>query len=91
MELDGNKENEFLRQRENSEAVMRAVGFAMGLFSKVILESTGCIVDYKINGELITDIEKLHGLDISEKLKLAIKEERYEDAAMLKKLLNKKK
>lgn len=76
---------------EDIKQIQRIGGFFLGLLSKSLLESSGCVVDYKINGELITDIEKLHGLDISEKLKLAIKEERYEDAAMLKRLLNKKK
>jgi len=33
------------------------------------------------------DIEKLHSLDITARIKLAVQEERYEDAAKLKKLL----
>lgn len=88
MQPQENKPREFTEEEIKDFA--RMGGFFLGLLSKTLLESTGCIVDYKINGELITDIEKLHGLDISEKIKLAVKEERYEDAANLKKLLTKK-
>jgi len=65
------------------------IGFCLGLLSKVLLESASFEVDYKINGEYINDIEKLHCLDITSRVELAIKEERYEDAAKLKKLLEK--
>lgn len=67
---------------------IRIGGFLLGIMSKVLLERSGLIVDYKINGENITDIEKLHELDISERIKLAVKEERYEDAMNLKKILD---
>jgi hypothetical protein len=72
---------------EQKQQLLRMVGLAAGIFSKAILEATGCEVDYKINGENISDIEKLHGLDITERIKLAVSEERYEDAARLKRLL----
>lgn len=75
---------------EEKQAFARSLGLVLGIFSKVLLKIGGCHVDYKINGENIDDIEKLHGLDISARLELAIKEERYEDAAQLKKLLDKK-
>jgi hypothetical protein len=66
------------------------IGFFGAIFSKAFLEAGGCEVDFKINGEPLGDLEKLHALDISERIKLAVAEERYEDAAKLKKLLNSK-
>jgi hypothetical protein len=74
---------------EEKQQAARFIGLIAGIFSKVMLQAGGCEVDFKINGENISDIEKLHGLDITERIKLAVKEERYEDAAKLKKLLNK--
>lgn len=76
---------------EEKQAVFRLIGLAAGLISKAFLEAGGCVVDYKINGESIMDIEKLAAIDITERIKLAIAEERYEDAANLKKLLDKAK
>ena len=73
---------------EQIQQVSRVFGLFAGLVSKVLLERGGCVVDYKINGEDITEIEKLHELDISERIKLAVKEERYEDAMNLKKILD---
>lgn len=73
---------------EEKQRAMRIIGFVAGILSKICLEAGGCVVDYKINGENITDIEKLHKLDISERLKLAVKEERFEDAMNLKKILD---
>lgn len=74
---------------EQRQSTARMIGFFAGVFSKVMLEAGGCVVDFKINGEDISDIEKLHGLDITARIKLAVEEERYEDAAKLKKLLTK--
>lgn len=76
--------------KEQQMQTFRFIGLLAGLFSKVMLEEGGCVVDYKINGENITDIEKLHEMDISERIKLAVKEERYEDASKLHKLLKSK-
>lgn len=73
---------------EQYKSNIRIGGFLLGLMSKVMLERSGLIVDYRINGEDITEIEKLHELDISERIKLAVKEERYEDAMNLKKILD---
>lgn len=73
---------------EQIQHASRVFGLFAGLVSKVLLERGGCVVDYKINGENITDIEKLHELDLSERIKLAVKEERYEDAMNLKKILD---
>jgi hypothetical protein len=72
---------------EDGQAFLRTLGYLSGIFSKFLLESTGCVVDYKINGENINDIKKMNSIDIKERLKLAISEERYEDAAVLKKML----
>ncbi|MDD5358361.1 MAG: hypothetical protein PHX80_04390 [Candidatus Nanoarchaeia archaeon] len=69
---------------------MNFVGYICGLFSKFLLEANGYHCDYKINGERIEDIEKLSDITIAEKLQLAIKEERYEDAAYLKRALQMK-
>lgn len=74
---------------EEKKQEIRMLGFLAGLISQFMLEVGGCEVDYKINGENINDIEKLCRFDISERIKLAIKEERYEDAAKLKKHLDK--
>lgn len=73
---------------EQRQHMFRVFGLFAGIVSKALLEQGGCVVDYKINGENITDIEKLHELDITERLKLAVKEERFEDAMNLKKILD---
>ena len=78
-------------KKERTKQMLKIVGLMAGIFSKSILESQGIVVDYKLNGENISDIEKLHELDISERIKLAVAEERYEDAANLKKILEQKK
>lgn len=78
-------------KKERTKQMLKIVGLMAGIFSKSILESQGIIVDYKLNGENISDIEKLHELDISDRIKLAVAEERYEDAANLKKILEQKK
>lgn len=75
---------------EQREAMFRIFGLGFALLGKALLKEGGCVVDFKINGEDISDIEKLHKLDITEKIELAIREERYEDAGKLKKLLDKK-
>lgn len=76
------------QSEEQIQHVSRVFGLFAGLVSKALLERGGCVVDYKINGEDITDIEKLHELDLSERIKLAVKEDRYEDAMNLKKILD---
>jgi hypothetical protein len=73
--------------QQEIDQFFKFVGVISGMFSKFLLESTGCIVDYKINGEDITEIQKLDSPDIAERIQLAVKEERYEDAAKLKQLL----
>lgn len=78
-------------KKERAKQMLKIVGLMAGIFSKSILESQGIVVDYKLNGENISDIEKLHELDISDRIKLAVEEERYEDAANLKKILEQKK
>ena len=78
------------QQEEDRKQMQRTIGFIAGLFSKFMLEQGGCEVNFKINGENINDIEKLHKFDITERIKLAVKEERYEDACNLKKLLENK-
>jgi hypothetical protein len=75
---------------ERKKTYMRMLGLFTGLASKAMLQETGLIVDYKINGEDISEIEKLHELDISERLQLAVTEERYDDAANLKKIIEAK-
>jgi len=77
-------------QDEKKKSYVRMLGLFTGLASKELLKSTGLIVDYKINGEDISDLEKLHELSITERIQLAVKEERYLDAANLKKLLDEK-
>ena len=78
-------------KKERTKQMLKIVGLMAGIFSKSILESQGVVVDYKLNGENISDIEKLHELDISDRIKLAVEQERYEDAANLKKILEQKK
>lgn len=73
------------------EELMRSIGLVAALFSKFLLQNSGCEVDFRINGEDISDIEKLHELDITSRLELAVKEERYLDAAKWKKILEMKK
>jgi hypothetical protein len=66
-------------------------GLLAASFSKFMLEKNGFNCDYKINGEPIAQIIGLNEPDIAERLKLAVFEERFEDAAKLKKLLDQKK
>lgn len=66
-------------------------GISLGLLSKYILEDLGYNCNYLINGESIDNIEKLSVLNIQQKLELAIKEERYSDCVILKKLIDSKK
>jgi len=76
---------------DRKKMFLRMLGLCSGLASKALLKSTGLEVDYKINGEDVSNLEKLHELSITEKIQLAVKEERYLDAANLKKLLDEKK
>jgi hypothetical protein len=78
-----------MNSNEQQQQTSRMIGLFAAIVSKAFLEHGGCEVDFKINGERIQDIEKLHALDISERIKLAVLEERYEDAAKLQKLLKK--
>jgi hypothetical protein len=83
-----------LTPEEKKRALKEAtsiIGVAAGLFSKFLLESQGYIVDFKINGENIEDIEKFFVLTIQQKLELAIKEERFNDCIILKKILDENK
>jgi hypothetical protein len=75
---------------EQQTHMLKMFGFIAGHFSKVILAANGYDVNYKINGEDISDIKGLQVMDIQQRIGLAVKEERYEDAAKLKKLLNNK-
>lgn len=88
---DKNKKNLPKLTEADAKNMLRVLGLVSGLFSKALLEAGGCDVDYRINGESIICIEKLCELDITERIKLAVKEERYLDAANLKKLLDSKK
>jgi len=67
----------------------RIIGLFAGIMSKALLQYGGCEVDYKINGEDIDNLQKLQELEIRKRIELAVKEERYEDAAKLKRLLEK--
>jgi hypothetical protein len=80
-----------LSKKEDRDLFIKMIGIGLGFVSKMILESYGFRCDYKINGEMIQDIQKLRELDISERIQLSIREERYEDAAVLKKILDAKK
>lgn len=75
-------------EAERNKIAYRMIGLFAGLFSKAFLEKGGCEVDFKINGEPIEYIEKLCEFDISERLKLALEQERYEDAAKFKKMID---
>lgn len=89
---DPNKVSNIVLKNERSEEqiqhMSRVFGLFTGIISKALLERGGCVVDYKINGEDIMEIEKLNQFDISERIALAVKEERYEDAMNLKKILD---
>lgn len=73
--------------KPQKQEMARMVGLMSSLFGQAMLKYGGCETDFRINGEPIEYIEKLAGLDIQERIALAVKEERYEDAANLKKLL----
>lgn len=72
---------------EEKQEMCRWIGLFAGLFAKQFLEMGGCEVNFKINGEDICDIEKMCKMDITARIKLAVQEERYEDASNLKKFL----
>jgi len=76
---------------EDRQKFIRAIGLAFSLIGQALLKSQGIETNFKINGEDIEDIEKLMAMDISDRIALAVKEERYEDAFKLKQLLDKKK
>ena len=71
----------------NKQDFIRSMGLLAGHFSKGLLEGAGCQVNYIINGEDIAFIKDLDEIGIKERITLALKDERYEDAAALKKLL----
>ena len=75
---------------EEKKQFSRRIGMITGKLSKFMLEMGGMDVSYKINGEEIDDIKKMQEMDIKEKINLAIKEERYEDAQKLKNILENK-
>ena len=75
---------------EEKKQFSRSIGMITGKLSKFMLEMGGMDVSYKINGEEIDDIKKMQEMDIKEKINLAIKEERYEDAQKLKNILENK-
>jgi len=77
--------------KKEKDAFYGLFGLMLGLASRHLLTEVGMDVDYKINGEPIEDIQKLGYVDLDTRLKLAIEEERYEDAAKLKKLIDLKK
>ncbi len=73
-----------LERKAAAREAMRTFGLLSGVFSKVLLEMGGCEVDYKINGENIEDIKELQAFDIKERMELAVKEMRFEDAAFFR-------
>ncbi len=77
-----------MNQKEQEQQTARLIGFFAAIVSKFFLEHGGCEVDFKINGEPLESIKQLAALDIKERIKLAVNEERYEDAAKLKGLLD---
>ena len=79
-----------LTTKEKQELFYTNIGIVASFFGKIFLEASGHIVHLNINGEDMFDIENLHYLDLSERIKLAVKEERYDDAHKLKKLLDSK-
>lgn len=85
-----NMPNPMKMNDEEKKEFSRNIGMITGKLSKFMLEMGGMDVSYKINGEDINDIRKMEELDIRQKIELAIKEERYEDAQILKNILDKK-
>lgn len=69
---------------------LRIFGFMAGIASKQLLEAGGCEVNYRINGEDISNIRKLAAADLELRLELAIKDQRYEDAAVLRDIMQHK-
>lgn len=65
-------------------------GIALGVVSKILLDSSGYDLHNYINGESLFDLKNMSRQDITERLKLAVKEERYSDAAEFKKILESK-
>jgi hypothetical protein len=82
------------KQRKMTEEKKQNAKIIFGLissaFGKMLLESNGFTCDYRINGERIEDIHRLDAPSLKERIQLAVKDERYEDAARLKKLLDSK-
>ena len=88
--FDKNAEVQFTpldSQSEEFKAAMKSIGLNLGQLSKTILETNDVKVDYSINGQSVDEVTNLNELSISDKIQLALAEERYEDAAELNKIL----
>ncbi len=77
-----------MNNNDQEQQAARFIGFFAAIISKAFLEHGGCEVDFKINGESLESIKQLASMDIKERIKLAVAEERFEDAAKLKRLLD---
>ena len=82
------KQKEFTAEEiKQTAANLGAVLAVMGMF---LLVFTGNDVKLTINGEDVTHLKKQRKAGLKKRLQLAIAEERYEDAAKLKKLIEAK-
>tara|TARA_R110000868_G_scaffold150976_2_gene374536 strand:- start:8457 stop:8723 length:267 start_codon:yes stop_codon:yes gene_type:complete len=73
---------------EEIEKIKLGFGHLLGIVSKDILECAGFSCTYLIDGKPIEEIEILTGKQLDDLLKKAVLEERYEDAAKIKKLMD---
>lgn len=76
---------------EDIKNIKLGIGHILGLISKDILEDSGFSCTYLIDGKNIEEIKVLASKELEDLLKKAVLEERFEDAAKLKKLIDNKK
>ncbi len=76
-------------RRIRVDKYMKLFGIIFSGIGKAILERQGNNIDYKINGIPLERVIKMNTLDVHQQLNLAIEEQRYEDAAILRDLIKK--
>src|SRR5690349_15207452 len=71
-------------RRIRAEKFIKMIGLFSAHFGEAILKRSGYETDFKINGIPMDRFIKINALDIKEQLELAIREERFEDAVLLR-------
>lgn len=64
--------------------IMKLFALFASKLGESILKEQGYNVDYKINGIPLAKIIKMNAIDLKQQLELALDEQRYEDACLLR-------